>query len=683
MKKTLLFEIGTEEIPAHVVPKSLKELGEKAENALKELRLDFGEVKTLGTPRRLALIVTDLADCQADVREEHKGPAVKIAFDENHNPTKAAAGFARGKGVAPEDLVEKDGYVYAVVEKKGEATEKLLRDVLPNLITSLSFPNHMRWGSLDFKFIRPIRWIVALYGEDVIPFEIANVKSDRKSRGHRALYGGEFSIASAGDYEADCEKAFVIVDPEKRRKKIVEGLKSVAEEKGGVAEITEDLLEEVLYLVEYPTPLAGSFEEAYLSLPEAAVITPMRDHQRYFPVRDSAGKLMPLFLTVRNGGKEHLDTVAHGNERVLKARLEDAKFFFEEDRKKTLEEHRERLKTVVFQEGLGSVYEKTERLAELSKFLCDAFNSDEKTRKHAEKAALISKADLVTGMVTEFTELQGVMGREYALLEGRCEGVATAIDEQYMPRFAGDELPKTDAGKILSLADKIDNIVGTFSRGKIPTGSQDPFALRRQALGFVGILTEAKLHLSLNALVAKAMELYKKSEVEAMQQNVADFMRLRLKNLFTEKGIRYDVMDAVLENVDDPYATLLRAEAVGEFVKTSESKNAIQAFNRVGNLAKNATRDNVDEALFKETSEGNLYNAYKKVKTDAKAGIAAGDYKKALYAFTELTGPINEFFDAVMVMDKDEKIKENRLALLKGIDDMIKEVAAFDKIVLA
>ncbi len=682
MKKTLVFEIGTEEIPAHVAPKSLNELKKLAETRLKEQRLNFDEVKTIGTPRRLTLIVKGLEDTSADVKEEHKGPAVKIAFDDNHKPTKAAVGFARGKGVNPDDLIEKDGYVYAVVEKKGVKAVEILKETLPNILTSLSFPNHMRWGSLDFKFIRPIRFIVALYGDEVIPFEIAGVKSGKLSRGHRALSSGDVEIKSADDYENALEKAFVIVNQDRRKDIIREGLEKKAAEKGGKAVITEDLLEEVTYLVEYPTVLAGNFEESYLNLPEAAVITPMRDHQRYFPVRNANGKLMPLFLTVRNGGEEHIDVVAKGNERVLKARLEDAKFFFEEDRKKTLEEHREKLKTVVFQEGLGSVYEKTERLIKLAEFLCDTFKSDEKTRKHALKAAELSKADLVTGMVTEFTELQGVMGKEYALLEGRCEGVATAIDEAYLPRFAGDALPKTDAGRILSLADKIDNIVGTFSRGKIPTGSQDPFALRRQALGFVSILIDAKLHISLNALVKASMDLYRKIESKKMQADVADFMRLRLKNLFGEKNMRYDVVDSVITNVDDPYSALLRGEAVSEFLVENGAKEAIEAWKRAANLAKNSKSDKIDENLFKDKSENELHKAYDKAKSLTETAIASGDYKQALCALANLTAPINGFFDSVMVMDKDEAVKNNRLALLKSVDDLVKNIAEFDKIVM-
>ena len=673
MAKDLLFEIGTEEVPAHVMPGTLAQLKENAEKAFKENRIAFESVRTLGTPRRTALLVKGLAEKQEDVASENRGPSVKIAFDADGNPTKAAQGFARGQHVDPKDLVVKDGYVYAEVHEEGQPTAKILETLLPELVCGLSFPNNMRWGDLDFKFIRPIRWFVALYDKDVIPFELANVKSGRTSRGHRFLSKGDFTIASAADYEKACEENFIIVDQDKRKAMIREQIEAVAKENGGQAEITEDLLEEVLYLVEYPTALCGKFEDKYLALPPEAVITPMRDHQRYFPVKTADGKLLSLFITVRNGG----------NERVLRARLADAQFFFDEDRKKSLEEHREKLKTVVFQQGLGTMYEKTERLEKLADFIADAIGADEKAHKHAKRAAILSKADLVTGMVTEFTELQGIMGREYAKLDGECEKVAIAIDEHYKPRFAGDSQPQTTAGRIVSLADKIDTIVGTFSLGKIPTGSQDPFALRRQALGLVNMMIEAKYHLSLTAVVAKAMDLYGMTDEKArakMQQDVADFIRLRLKNVL--ENIRYDVVDAVLADVDDIYAVALRAEAVAAYAASDRAADGIQAFVRVANLAKKAASDKVDAGLFQTDAEKNLFAAYEKAVAAVDADIKAEAYGKAIDALTELTQPITTFFDDVMVMDKDESIKNNRLALLKTIDELVNRIADFTKIVL-
>ena len=538
MSKTLLLEIGTEEVPAHVMPGILSQLKENAAKTFEELRIEYKNIKTLGTPRRSALLVEGLAEQQADLSKENRGPAVNIAFDADGNPTKAAQGFARGQGVKPEELVTKDGYVYAMVHEKGGQTVDLLGDTLKSLVDGLNFPNNMHWADLDYKFIRPLRWLVALYGQDVIDFEVANVQSGRTSRGHRFLSEGDFEIANAEDYVEACRKASIIVDQNERCEMIRQQIAEVAAANGGQAEVNEDLLEEVLYLVEYPTALCGKFDEKYLALPAEAVITPMRDHQRYFPVLKD-GQLLPLFITIRNGGKEHLETVQHGNERVLRARLEDAQFFFDEDRKKTLEQHGEKLKTVVFQDGLGTIYDKALRLEVLAGYIADAIGANEQDKKDAVRAAKLAKADLVTGMVTEFTELQGVMGREYALLDGETKAVAQAIDEHYMPRFAGDSQPASVAGRIVSLADKIDTIVGTFSRGLIPTGSQDPFALRRQALGIVNMLKEAQYHISLSQLVAKAMELLNIADAgqqAKLQNDVADFMKLRLKNVLADAG---------------------------------------------------------------------------------------------------------------------------------------------------
>ena len=550
----------------------------------------------------------------------------------------------------------------------------------------MNFPNNMHWADLDYKFIRPLRWLVALYGQDVIDFEVANVKSGRTSRGHRFLSEGDFEIANAEDYVEACRKASIIVDQNERCEMIRQQIAEVAAANGGQAEVNEDLLEEVLYLVEYPTALCGKFDEKYLALPAEAVITPMRDHQRYFPVLKD-GQLLPLFITIRNGGKEHLETVQHGNERVLRARLEDAQFFFDEDRKKTLEQHGEKLKTVVFQDGLGTIYDKALRLEVLAGYIADAIGANEQDKKDAVRAAKLAKADLVTGMVTEFTELQGVMGREYALLDGETKAVAQAIDEHYMPRFAGDSQPASVAGRIVSLADKIDTIVGTFSRGLIPTGSQDPFALRRQALGIVNMLKEAQYHISLSQLVAKAMELLKIADAgqqAKLQNDVADFMKLRLKNVLADADIRYDVVDAVFVTVDDIYGVFLRAQAVNEAVKQDMEKT-IQAFVRTGNIARKAedVQAAVEAGLLAEQVEKDLYKAYEDAASKVEKEIVAQDYAGAIATLSQLAAPIDAFFDGVMVMDKDEKIKNNRLGLLKLVDNLVCQVADFSKIVLA
>ena len=686
MSKTLLLEIGTEEVPAHVMPGILSQLKKNAAKTFDELRIEYKNIKTLGTPRRSALLVEGLAEQQADLSKENRGPAVNIAFDADGNPTKAAQGFARGQGVKPEELVTKDGYVYAMVHEKGGQTVDLLGDTLKGLVDGLNFPNNMHWADLDYKFIRPLRWLVALYGQDVIDFEVANVKSGRTSRGHRFLSEGDFEIANAEDYVEACRKASIIVDQNERCEMIRQQIAEVAAANGGQAEVNEDLLEEVLYLVEYPTALCGKFDEKYLALPAEAVITPMRDHQRYFPVLKD-GQLLPLFITIRNGGKEHLETVQHGNERVLRARLEDAQFFFDEDRKKTLEQHGEKLKTVVFQDGLGTIYDKALRLEVLAGYIADAIGANEQDKKDAVRAAKLAKADLVTGMVTEFTELQGVMGREYALLDGETKAVAQAIDEHYMPRFAGDSQPASVAGRIVSLADKIDTIVGTFSRGLIPTGSQDPFALRRQALGIVNMLKEAQYHISLSQLVAKAMELLKIADAgqqAKLQNDVADFMKLRLKNVLADAGIRYDVVDAVFVTVDDIYGVFLRAQAVNEAVKQDMEKT-IQAFVRTGNIARKAedVQAAVEAGLLAEQVEKDLCKAYEAAASKVEKEVAAQDYAGAIATLSQLAAPIDAFFDGVMVMDKDEKIKNNRLGLLKLVDNLICQVADFSKIVLA
>ena len=682
MSKDLLLEIGTEEVPAHVMPHLLADLKRLAGDVFAERRLAYDSLRTIGTPRRTALLVTGLAERQEDISTETRGPSVAIAFDAEGKPTKAGAGFARGQGVDPAALIQRDGYVYASVHERGAETAQLLTELLPELIRAIPLPNSMRWGDLDFRFIRPIRWIVALYGTEVVPFTLANVTSGNTSRGHRTLSPQDFVISSPADYETACEKAYIIVDPVRRRSMITEQINEVAKAAGGTAEITPDLLEEVLYLVEYPTALSGAFEEKYLALPAETVITPMRDHQRYFPVKAADGSLLPVFITVRNGGREHLDVVAHGNERVLRARLADAQFFFDEDRKKSLAEHREKLRTVVFQQGLGSMYEKTERLMELVTAIVEDLAPDaaayEAMEPDARRAAELSKADLVTGMVTEFTELQGIMGREYALLDGEKPEVARAIDEQYMPRFAGDELPQSDLGFALSVADKVDNIVGTFSQGRIPTGSQDPFALRRQALGLVLMLIERESGLLLGDLVEEACDLYDLDMAlcQKMQVYVADFIRLRLKNVLTERGVRYDVQEAVLTDVDCVADVPVRAAYVERLLASDGADALVQSFVRVGNIARAAETGIVDSALFAAQEEGELLSAYENAVTARAEGT------DPLAAEQALAKAIDAFFDAVMVMDKDERIKKNRLTLLKAVDNYLLWTADYSKIVL-
>lgn len=684
MAKDILLEIGTEEIPAKFMPGALKQLAEAAKAMLVAERIGFSEIRTVGTPRRLALIVRQADEQQADKRSENKGPAVKIAYSDDGTPSKAAQGFARGQGVDVSQLVVKDGYVYAIVEETGRSVRELLPQLLHSLIDNLNFPKNMRWGNIDMRFVRPIRWLVALFGSDIIPFTVAEVASGNITRGHRFMSKGEIALSSADDYFSKLAENHVMVDQDVRRTVIREQIEKMAVSQGGTASIDEDLLEEVIFLVEYPTSLCGRFEDKYLSLPPEAIITPMREHQRYFPVFGKDGKLLPVFITIRNGGADYIDIVRHGNERVLRARLDDARFFFEEDQKIKLVDRVEKLKTIVFQDGLGTMYDKTKRLEELAAFILNHSGKGETGVVSARRAAYLAKADLVTGMVNEFTELQGVMGREYALLSGEDPAVATAIYEHYLPRFAGDELPQSAIGQAVSIADKLDNIVATFSRGLIPTGSQDPFALRRQALGIVNILLQGQYQVSLDQLFARTMDLLNITTVEKRTKITADlqeFFRLRLKNILTDEKIRYDIIDAVMAvGTDDVYDTWLRAKAVSVDGGSAAMQKAVQALTRVANLAKNADSENVEADLLTDKAEAALYEAYEQAHKKISQLIQTQDYKHVLEALANLAEPIDAFFRAVMVMVEDQKVRNNRLALLKSITTLAQRVADLSKI---
>ena len=631
------------------------------------------------------MLVSGVEETQADSTEEFKGPAVNIAFKDGE-PTKAAQGFARGKGVDVKDLVVKDNYIYAVKHIQGRATAELLPHVLQEILTNIPFPNHMRWADFDFRFLRPIHWLVALFGTEIVPVSITDIQSDRYTMGHRFLSNKKIEIPVADDYEKILEENFVIADQDKRREMIRQQITELAREEGGEIEIAADLLEEVNYLVEYPTPLCGQFEEKYLALPEAAIITPMRDHQRYFPVRGKDGKLLNKFIAVRNGGKAFLENVTHGNERVLRARLSDAEFFFNEDRKQKLEAYEEKIKTVVFQEGLGNMYDKSQRLEKLVEMI--HFGQQSRVPlDDLKRAARLSKCDLVTGMVTEFTELQGVMGREYARLDGEKADVCEGIFEQYLPRFAGDILPKTEIGRILSIADKVDNIVATFSRGKAPTGSQDPFALRRQALGIINILLDSQKHMDMAKVVGASILLLKvpMEDVKELATQIIEFIRLRFRNLLLEQKIRYDVIDAVLadERNNDLYDLYLRAQALNEYVAGDKAADMIQAATRVNNLSSKAeTVLPVNESLFKVEAEKALYAVVRKLDTDMIPLTVRCDYAKALNILSELNAPVNKFFDDVMVMDKDEDVKNNRLSLLCLVKDLVNCVGDLSKLVM-
>ena len=667
MAKDLLFEIGAEEIPAGFMPNILGQLKQLAETKLNDAHLPFESIATYGTPRRLALIVKGLADTSAEISERHKGPSASIAYDADGNPTKAAIGFARGKGLDVADLVVEDGYIYAETKTAGVPAKDIVTDMLPQLITGLNFPKSMHWGNLDAKFVRPVRWLVALLDEEVIPVEFATVKSGNVTRGHRFLGADEITIKNAASYVDTLKENFVMVDQDARRELISKQLHDIADSKNASIVWDDDLLEEINYLVEWPTALCGGFEESYLALPDAAIITPMKDHQRYFPLVDQEGKLLPMFLTVRNGSDHSIEVVQAGNERVLRARLDDAKFFFNEDRKKPLIDRQDGLTKIVFQEGLGNLADKTERLLKLGRVFGEECGLHEDAAVVLERATELSKTDLTTGMVTEFTELQGVMGKEYALLDGESPEVAEAIFEQYLPRFAGDVLPQTEAGKVLSIIDKVDNIVATFSRGLIPTGSQDPYALRRQTIGILNILLGSEWNISLRPIFKASMELLNVAadKQEELLNQVEEFFTLRLKNIFLDREVPHHVIDLLLSNNE---LSVADAEGLVNALlanRIDENVELVQAYTRMYNLVKDVEYTGVNSDLLKEDAEKALFEAASKASEASLAAWEANDYAAVVAVPATLVPAINKFFEDVMVMDKDEAIKANRLQLVR------------------
>ena len=667
MAKDLLFEIGAEEIPAGFMPNILGQLKQLAETKLNDAHLPFESIATYGTPRRLALIVKGLGDTSAEISERHKGPSASIAYDAEGNATKAAIGFARGKGLDVADLVVEDGYIYAETKTAGVPAKDIVTDMLPQLITGLNFPKSMHWGNLDAKFVRPVRWLVALLDEEVIPVEFATVKSGNVTRGHRFLGADEITIKNAASYVDTLKENFVMVDQDARRELISKQLHDIAVSKNASIVWDDDLLEEINYLVEWPTALCGGFEESYLALPDAAIITPMKDHQRYFPLVDQEGKLLPMFLTVRNGSDHSIEVVQAGNERVLRARLDDAKFFFNEDRKKPLIDRQDGLTKIVFQEGLGNLADKTERLLKLGRVFGEECGLHEDAAVVLERATELAKTDLTTGMVTEFTELQGVMGKEYALLDGESPEVAEAIFEQYLPRFAGDVLPQTEAGKVLSIIDKVDNIVATFSRGLIPTGSQDPYALRRQTIGILNILLGSEWNISLSPIFKASMELLNVAadKQEELLGQVEEFFTLRLKNIFLDREVPHHVIDLLLSNNE---LSVADAEGLVNALlanRIDENVELVQAYTRMYNLVKDVEYTGVNSDLLKEDAEKALFEAASKASEASLAAWEANDYAAVVAVPATLVPAINKFFEDVMVMDKDEAIKSNRLQLVR------------------
>ena len=691
MSHTFLMEIGLEEIPAHVVTPSAAQLVEKTEKFLKEQRMDFDEVQTYSTPRRLTVKVTGLADKQPDIQEEAKGPAKKIAYDKDGNWSKAAQGFARGQGVSVDDIFFKElkGTEYVYVKKfiEGKAAADVMQG-MRDVAMDLKFPTMMRWGTNDFQYVRPIRWIVAMLDDQVIPFKILNIESGNVSQGHRFL-GKPVELKSADDYVEALRAEKVIVDAAERKSMIRAQINDLAQKNNWKIVIDEDLLEEVNNLVEYPTVFAGSFDEKYLSVPDQVLITSMKDHQRFFYVTDQNGKLLPNFVSVRNGNTEYLENVVQGNEKVLTARLEDAKFFYEEDQKQSIADYVERLKKVMFHDKIGTIYEKMARVRLLAAQIGKFVGLNDQELADLDRAAQIYKFDLVTGMVGEFAELQGVMGEIYARLQGENDNVAAAIREEYMPTSAEGELPTTKVGAVLSIADKIDSIQAFFAAGMIPSGSNDPYALRRQALGIVRIALARNWKLSVPMMlkfVENAMnerpDLYKNIMPGDEQKDMQQFIIDRLAQIMNgDKQLRHDVLDTVVANPENAFVDIEEAAKIlGKHLEDDDFKETIEALTRVGRMAKKAPNFENDAVLkaelFENKSEKKLAEAVKKVAT----AFEQADLEEKFNQLASLKDPITDYFDSTMIMAKDEDVKQNRLLQLKQIADLTKDFGELDNL---
>jgi glycyl-tRNA synthetase beta chain len=686
-KRDLLLEIGLEEMPARFISDTIHQLEQKVSAWLNDNKIALENVTSYSTPRRLSLLINGVSESQEDINEEAKGPAKKIALSESGEWSKAAIGFTKGQGASVEDIYFKEinGIEYAHVKKfiKGVETKELLPQ-LKQVLTDLYFPKNMRWANYDLKYVRPIKWLVALFGNEIVGFEITNVNTDRFTYGHRFL-GEKISIESPGNYEKQLLSQFVMVNATERKQAILSQLGNLMEEMNWHIPVDEDLLEEVTNLVEYPTVLYGKFEESFLELPEQVLITSMKEHQRYFPVKSKEGALLPFFVTVRNGDHMHLDTVAKGNEKVLRARLSDAAFFYKEDQKLQIDACLQKLSSIVYHEEIGTLSNKVERVRELAKELSRLVNLNEEEQKYVDRAAEICKFDLVTNMVYEFPELQGLMGEKYALQKGEHPNVARAVNEHYMPRNAEDGTPESNEGAILAVADKLDTIMSFFAIGKIPSGSQDPYALRRQASGIVQILNDKKWNLSFEDLISISLQLVEKANilkkpVADVQAEIITFFKARIKHLLQEKSIRYDIIEAVLGDRIASVPSLIQKGEILEAKKAdSDFKENIESLSRVLNISNKVTKiAPVNKDLFENEYEHELYTQVQQLE-EIISSTSEVEYFETLIS---LKPYINEYFEHTMVMAENEELKNNRLNLLAALAQKILQFAKVNEIIV-
>jgi glycyl-tRNA synthetase beta chain len=675
--KSFLFEIGSEEIPARFISSGLALLKQSFVQLLNNSLIDYGNISEYATPRRLTIFIENVSERQKDRTIESLGPPKKVAFDASGAPTKAALGFAKSMNMDVKDLTvkktDRGEYLVARIEEKGKETINVLAEAIPKLISSLQLPRSMRWGDGSLRFFRPIRWILALFGNKIVPFEIDGIKSSNISYGHRFLSPAPIKIAAPLSYLSLLQKNYVIADIAERKRLILQGIAEIEETANCKVRKDEELLDIVTNLVEYPTAVFGSFDNKYLALPKELLITVMKSHQKYFSVEDQDGNMLPAFVVISNTSAENNDTVRKGAERVLRARLEDARFYYLEDQKKTLRDYLDDLKKVTFQEKLGSLYEKTNRITSLCSFIADKIGLQ---KEKLIRASTLCKADLVTGVVGEFPELQGYMGMIYASNSGEDKEVAEAIYEHYLPKFAGDTLPSGEIGAIVSLADKIDNIVSFFYVGLIPSGSEDPFALRRQASGIINILQNKNYPMALNTLIDRALENLQPSteEKKDLFGKILHFFSQRLENILLSRGYSHDIINAVLSAQELDITTVInKVEILSEFKKRTDFAGLLTAAKRVYNILVKYSPGKINEKLFTETAEKDLFQTLCKVNDKLTS--------RNFNALFELEKPINTFFDNVLVMDKDPRIKDNRLALLFSVKKTFDTLGDFSKII--
>lgn len=675
-------EIGVEEFPSRFIASTKEQLINNVLKILSEEGLSVESTRIESTPRRFALWLEGIGAEDTEAFEVVRGPSVRVAYDQEGQPTKALEGFLRSKGLTPDDVyVESNGkedYVFAKITKEAVCPEKVLKKAIPEAIRQISNPRSMRWGGKNLRFLRPIRWLVSLYNDEVLDFDLEGIPLGRTTKGHRFLGHGVVEISTIDCYEETLKEEFVIVDEGERRNIIVRGLNRKAREHGGLPMHDDDLLDEVVSIVEYPTVFIGEIPQNYLDLPQEVIITPMKDHQRYFPVVDDGGKLLPYFLSVRNGNEEGIENVVAGNEKVLVPRLEDAKFFYDQDLSQALEDYLPKLDDLVFHEDLGTMLDKTGRLESLTRSLAENMDCGPETMAAATRAARLSKADLVTQMVVEFTELQGVMGRIYAEKNGEEGLVALAIEEQYMPKGADGQVPQSTPGIILSLADKMDNIAGLFAIGVRVTGSQDPFGLRRAANGIIDILYEASLHINLWEGFRDALVLYVEEEglvfdYDEIMETIYNFFLGRLRTKMDDLGIRYDVIDAVFASKEKDLLSLINmGEAIDGYLKEEGGDLLITDFVRIESLAKKYEgQPLVEEAL--EDEDRVLYQSLNRRETVEEA-IEKGHYREALDLLKDWMPLVNEYLDKTMIMVEDESLRSARLAMLHTINDVISRI---------